>query len=171
MADQEELLDIQDDEMGFEECVGILLSLVSNIMLLTSMISQILASLLIQQRMQQNVMFGQTAMKGNRFVLRAKRKWTLTGRVRSCWKKPGRTEQWWSHLLQGCLLEEEWNVNLRMCRDDFMNLVKELQPYIEPGDGSPNWIALSSEKKTSYYFVLLKGYRVHSHDCKFVWCC
>ena len=91
------------------------------------MLSEIVTSLTAQQQMQQNILFGHASIKGNRFILKAERK-----RTRSCWKKPGRTEQWWNNLWQGHLLEEEWNVNLRMSRDDFMKLVKELQPFVEP---------------------------------------
>ena len=31
-------------------------------------------------------------------MLKAKRKWSVRRKVRSCWKKSGRTEQWWTNL-------------------------------------------------------------------------
>ena len=64
------------------------ISIVSNMMVIS--ISEILASSIMQQQMQQN-MFGQAAMKENHFVLKAKRTWTIIKRVRSCWEKKKRT--------------------------------------------------------------------------------
>lgn len=147
----------KEDE-SVDECMSAFMSIVSNIIIVVSMLSEIVTCLIVQQQIQQNIMIGQAAMKGNCFILKAKRKWTLRRRVRSCWKKPGRTEQWWTNLWQGRLLEEEWNVNLRMYMDDFMKLV-----------ASPNWSALSCEK-SGYHPILFKGYWFTSHDRKFVWC-
>ena len=51
-------------------------------------------------------------------------------------------------------LRGEGSVNRLMCRDDFMNLVEELQPYIKPDLALPNWTALSSCNFISPNFFL-----------------
>ena len=139
-----------------EEIVTVLLSVFSSIMMIMSMLGEILTSLLVQQQTQQNLLIAQSAIKENHFMLKAKRKWSVRRNVRSCWKKPGRTEQWWTNLWQGHLPEEEWNVNLRMARGDFMKLVEELRPYVEPDLLSPNWSALSAHKKVAITLYYLK---------------
>ena len=35
-------------------------------------------------------------------------------------------------MLDGSMLPEEWIVNFRMCRNDFMKLEEKLRPYIRP---------------------------------------
>ena len=84
-----------------EEIVTVLLSVFSSIMMIMSMLGEILTSLLVQQQTQQNLLIAQSAIKENHFMLKAKRKWSVRRKVRSCWKKPGRTEQWWTNLWQG----------------------------------------------------------------------
>ena len=63
----------------------------------------------------------------SRFMRRKKKRY---------WKNPGRTEKWWQNMLDGSMLPEEWIVNFRMCRNDFMKLEEKLRPYIRPSKDS-----------------------------------
>ena len=38
------------------------------------------------------------------------------------WKNPGCTEKWWSNMWDGLMLPEEWLVNFRRSKEDFINL-------------------------------------------------
>ena len=48
---------------------------------------------------------------------------------RQVWKKPGRTDTWWQILLSGKLAEGEWKKNLRMTRDDLLELLSLIEPF------------------------------------------
>ena len=67
-------------------------------------------------------------------------------RRRSHWIRPGRTDLWWRNMIDGLCLPEEWKKNFRMSKENFMELVDELEPYIAPSPRSPR-PALSSAKK------------------------
>ena len=75
---------------------------------------------------------------------------------RCCWVKPGRTEQWWMNMINGTAPEEFWQKNFRMSREEFMELEKELQPYISPSPLSPNFRSLSCAKKLGITLYYLK---------------
>ena len=139
-----------------KKTITALLSILSNTMAVISVLSDILISLIVQQQQQQDMLFSQAVIKENVFIMKAKRKWTARRRIRSCWKKPGRTEQWWQNLWEERLPEEEWHANLRMGRSDFMKLVEELRPHIQPDLSSPNYTALSAEKKVAVTLYYLK---------------
>ncbi|CAB4016610.1 Hypothetical predicted protein [Paramuricea clavata] len=73
----------------------------------------------------------------------------LRRKKRGCLHKPGRTDLWWENILNGVSPEESWKKNFRMSRDDFMELVVELRPYISPKPGSPNYRRFTAEKKVA----------------------
>ena len=74
----------------------------------------------------------------SRFMRRKKKRY---------WKNPGRTEKWWQNMLDGSMLPEEWIVNFRMCRNDFMKLEEKLGPYIRPSKDSFRGDTICSVKK------------------------
>ncbi len=82
----------------------------------------------------------------NRFVRKRKRHW----------KNPGRTEKWWTNILDGAMLPEEWLMNFRMSRDDFMNLEEKLRPFIKPCQNSFRGDTISSFKKLAMTLYYLK---------------
>ena len=65
---------------------------------------------------------------------------------RSHWIRPGRTDLWWRNMIEDRCLPEEWRKKFRMSKENFMELVDELEPYIAPSPRSPR-PALSAAKK------------------------
>ena len=52
-------------------------------------------------------------------------------------------DQSWMNLWNGVLGEEEWNLNLRMSRNDFMDVVEKVRPFLsmkEQNFGSMHWL-------------------------------
>ena len=82
-----------------------------------------------------------------RFLFRKRRRY---------WKFPGRTDNWWSNAWSGLMLEEEWNANFRMSRDDFMTLEEKLRPYIRPSKDSFRGDTICSSKKLAMTLYYLK---------------
>ena len=66
----------------------------------------------------------------------SRRKITIRKRKRF-WIKPGRTDLWWLHMINGLSLAEDWKKNFRMSKDNFLKLVDELRPFISPDPNSP----------------------------------
>ena len=83
----------------------------------------------------------------NRFLRRKKKRF---------WKNPGRTEKWWKNMLNGSMLPEEWTVNFRMSKSDFMKLEEKLRPYIQPCMASFRGDTISSVKKLAVTLYYLK---------------
>ena len=83
----------------------------------------------------------------SRFMRRKKKRY---------WKNPGRTEKWWQNMLDGSMLPEEWIVNFRMCRNDFMKLEEKLRPYIRPSKDSFRGDTICSVKKLAMTLYYLK---------------
>ena len=54
---------------------------------------------------------------------------------RRFWVKPGRSDKWWQNMIDRKFVSDEWKKNFRMPKEQFMELVDELRPYISP---SPN---------------------------------
>ena len=80
----------------------------------------------------------------------------LNRRNRGCWFKPGGTEQLWRNMISGATPEETWKKNFRLTREKFMDLAKQLCPYISLNLSSPNYRALSTEKKLAITLYYLK---------------
>jgi hypothetical protein len=59
-------------------------------------------------------------------------------------------------MANGTAPEELWYKNFRMSRDSFMELERELRPYISPNPNSPNFRSLSSIKKLAITLYYLK---------------
>ena len=51
---------------------------------------------------------------------------------------------------------EAWKKNFRMSREEFEKLTNELRPFISPDSSSPNYMALSAEKKVAMILYFLK---------------
>ena len=75
---------------------------------------------------------------------------------RSCWYKSGRTDLWWENILTGVAPTECWKFFFRMSKDSFNKLLSELRPYICPNPLTPNYRALSAEKKLAVTLYYLK---------------
>ena len=103
-----------------------------------SVVVDIFMALLLQLKNQQELPIAQGTLRQNEFVSRAKQKRTTPRKARAYWQKPGMTDQWWTNLWQGQLVEEKWKANLRISRNVFLKLVEELRPYISPDVRSPN---------------------------------
>ena len=56
--------------------------------------------------------------------------------------------------------------DLRLTRNQFLNLTNELQLYISSSLLSPNHRTLNADKKTCTNFILLERYRILNHDSK-----
>ena len=59
-------------------------------------------------------------------------------------------------MLDGSMLPEEWIVNFRMSRNDFMRLEEKLRPYIRPNKDSFRGDTISSVKKLAMTLYYLK---------------
>lgn len=75
---------------------------------------------------------------------------------RSTWRQNGRTESWWAKLLSNEMPLDTWKKNFRMSREEFKKLADELRPFISPDLSSPNYMALSAEKKLAMTLYFLK---------------
>ena len=72
------------------------------------------------------------------------------------WKNPGRTEIWWSNLLSGKMLGEEWVRNLRMDYPSFMRLADSIRIQISPNPEAFRTDAISAEKRLAIVLYYLK---------------
>ncbi len=123
----------------------------------------LLLSLLIAQRHRQHRLTIQTASQysvalGRRRSLQ-QRKVCRRERV---WRKPGRTEQWWTNLLDGILPDTEWRKNLRIDRGLFMKIASDLKPYLQPRRGPQGKDVLSVEKQLAMTLYYLKDQGSHA---------
>ena len=75
---------------------------------------------------------------------------------RSCWFKPGRTDQWWQNIINDIAPEEAWKKIFRMLEEAFLELAEKLRPLISPKPSSPNNRAVSGEKKLAVTLYFLK---------------
>ena len=75
---------------------------------------------------------------------------------RRCWVTSGRTDQWWQNMISGIAPEDRWIKNFRMTREKFYELVEELRPYISPDQSTPNYRALTTDKKVAVTLYYLK---------------
>ena len=46
--------------------------------------------------------------------------------------RPSRTTAWWDNFVAGVVVNEEWKVYFRMCKNNFLNLCSVLRPLIQP---------------------------------------
>ena len=112
----------------------------------------------IHEVRRNNLIFASIFRKRSYFLRKLKQhKQTLLNRKkRSCWFKPGRTDLWWQNIWNGVAPEEVWKKNFQMTKDSFVELVEELRPYIYPDSKSPNYRAVSAEKKVAVTLYFLK---------------
>eukprot|EP00795_Rhopilema_esculentum_P014875 gene14875-6007_t len=108
------------------------------------------------QRHIQELMIAVEQRKRNRFLQKAKnaRMRRLRRKHRYVWFNPGRTEEWWIKMVNGEGSDDAWHKNVCLSRNQFNCVVRELAPSISPDPKSPNYSALSAEKKvavTLYY--------------------
>ena len=59
-------------------------------------------------------------------------------------------------MLDGSMLSEEWIVNFRMSRNDFMKLEEKIRPYIRPSKDSFRVDTITSVKKLAMTLYQLK---------------
>ena len=77
-------------------------------------------------------------------------------RRRNSWKKWGRTSLWWDRLLNGEMDESEWKLNLRLSKENFMELVDKLRPQLAPKPRSFRPDTNTAEKKLAMTLHYLK---------------
>ena len=65
---------------------------------------------------------------------------------RRFWVKPGRSDKWWQNMMDRKCVSDEWKKNFRMPKEQFMELVDELGPYISPSPNSPR-PSITAEKR------------------------
>ena len=78
---------------------------------------------------------------------------------RRCWFKQGRSDTWWSNLIQGIYPLEFWKKNLCLTKNQFFNLTNELQRYISPSllsTNAGNKCKLNAGKKLALTLYYLK---------------
>ena len=75
---------------------------------------------------------------------------------RAVWRRNGRTDAWWTNLTAGELSAETWNKNFRISEEEFKKLGDELRPFISPDNSSPNYMAITVEKKLAITLYYLK---------------
>ena len=67
----------------------------------------------------------------------------------------GKTSLWWDRLLNGEMEESEWKLNLRLSKENFMELVHRLRPQLAPKPRSFRPDSNTAEKTlaiTLHYF-------------------
>ena len=110
----------------------------------------------------QNMLLFDT-MKSVRLLKHLKKR-TIRRRRRR-WVNPGRTDRWWENLWSGRLIEDEWNLNLRMNREQFMELVEMLRPYLEVKQGNFRADVICVEKKVAMTLYYLKDQGLYRMTC------
>ena len=127
------------------------------IVLLTQLYSFLIVLMCTQHHMAQSMALLSCAARSSfsrkrrlEFVNRKDRK------QRAMWRQNGRTDTWWYKLLTGEMPAETWKKNFRMSREEFEKLTNELRPFISPDSSSPNYMALSAEKKVAMTLYFLK---------------
>ena len=112
----------------------------------------------INEKRLHNIECQKNLRKRNHFLQKLKKMKLrrLRRAKRSCWFKPGRTDQWWQNILNGIAPVESWKKNFRMRKEDFLELVEKLRSSIAPNQTSPNNRAISVEKKLAVTLYFLK---------------
>ena len=77
-------------------------------------------------------------------------------RKRCTWVKPGRTDQWWQNLESGVAPEEEWKINFRMPRKDFLELVDMIKPHAKKRSNKVRQDIISLKKRVAMTLYYLK---------------
>ena len=141
--------------------VPLLASVTAQIGAFTALLLQLYCLILlwkINEKQNENVMLTALQTRRNFFLrkLKSLRQRRLRRRKRSCWHKPGRSDQWWIKMINGEAPDEFWIKNFRMTKESFAELETELKPYISPNPSSPNYRSLSSAKKLAVTLYYLK---------------
>ena len=112
---------------------------------------------LIHEQHQNSMVNLYLARKRNLYLKKLKiaRRRRLLRNKRSCWYKANRTDMWWQNVIGGHLPDQNWKKSFRMSKNEFVDLCRELDPYISPKH-SPNYRALSSKKKLAVTLYYLK---------------
>ena len=80
----------------------------------------------------------------------------LLRKKRKIWVLPGRTEEWWANLNSGKMDPNEWKSNLRMSKDDFIELVETIRPYRPEKSNQVRTDVISLEKRVAITLYYLK---------------
>ncbi|CAB4016605.1 Hypothetical predicted protein, partial [Paramuricea clavata] len=145
---------------GFK-IVALIASVTAQIGAFTALLLQLYGLILlwkIHEKQKKNTMLIALQNRRSYFLRKLKvlRQRRLRRRNRSCWFKPGRSDQWWIKMINGEAPDEFWMKNFRMTKESFLELETELKPYISPDPSSPNHRALDSAKKLAVTLYYLK---------------
>ena len=148
-------------KMAGLKIVPLLASVTAQIGAFTALLLQLYGLILlwkINEKQDENAMLTALQTRRNFFLrkLKSLRQRRLRRRKRSCWHKPGRSDQWWIKMINGEAPDEFWIKNFRMTKESFAELETELKPYISPNPSSPNYRSLSSAKKLAVTLYYLK---------------
>ena len=148
-------------KMAGLKIVPLLASVTAQIGAFTTLLLQLHGLILlwkIHEEQNKNTMFMALQNRRNYFLRKLKllRQRRLRRRQRSCWFKPGRSDQWWIKMINGEAPDEFWMKNFRMTKETFLALESELKPCISPNPSSPNYRSLSSAKKLAVTLYYLK---------------
>ena len=80
----------------------------------------------------------------------------LARKPRSVWFRPGRSDTWWTNIINGIAPPDEWKKNFCLSEEQFRELAEKLRPYISPNSRSPNYRAIDAEKKLAVTLYYLK---------------
>ncbi|CAB4005901.1 Hypothetical predicted protein, partial [Paramuricea clavata] len=157
---------------GFK-IVALIASVTAQIGAFTALLLQLYGLILlwkIHEKQKKNTMLIALQNRRSYFLRKLKvlRQRRLRRRNRSCWFKPGRSDQWWIKMINGEAPDEFWMKNFRMTKESFLELETELKPYISPDPSSPNHRALDSAKckETGCYIVLFERHWLPHYDSK-----
>ena len=124
-------------KMAGLKIVPLLASVTAQIGAFTALLLQLHGLILlwkIHEEQNKNTMFMALQNRRNYLLRKLKllRQRRLRRRKRSCWFKPGRSDQWWIKMINGEAPDEFWMKNFRMTKETFLALETELKPYISP---------------------------------------
>ena len=68
-------------------------------------------------------------------------------------KNPGRTDTWWQKSLSGKLAEDEWKKNLRMSRNNFLELHSLIEPFFRERSDAVKKDTLSLLKGSHLHYI------------------
>ena len=127
------------------------------VILLVQLYSFLIVSICTQHHMMHSMALLACATRS--FFARKRRRESVekgNRKRRAMWRQNGRTESWWAKLLAGEMPAETWKKNFRMSQQEFEKLTNELRPFLSPDPSSPNYMALSTEKKVAMTLYFLK---------------
>ena len=99
------------------------------------------------------------ALRGANIARKKKELKRLKRKPKSVWRHEGRdgSTGWWTNLVNGVKEDpNEWKLNLRLSKEEFMILHAKLEPFLTPNPNSPNPVPVSSMARLAMTLYYLK---------------